>query len=444
MNFDLGPFPSDCSVEITSSFKQTLELRDSYGPKVDFFASAKGTIPLSQAHEGQHHLYGVCQLSVLKSMAEYAVAVGAKLPPLPSDAWTPSAIEAAQSWLDRATTVPFQWWDSPRHLSSSHAVEAPSPIPAPPVDENPFKVTALPPAQPEDAPPAPLAVPDGPECPVCGGSGSSDGSDVKNPIPCAACAGTGYKQAPTVAPARRGRVAKKKEGEPYAPTAPEPPKVVDGGFQATLDDVPENIAAAQVSQLERFSAVIDGLGTGLIADLHGTPAWEANKAKGQEFLREFLGMKPLPKTIQKTIADPIDPNYERALPVLESFAKLYAGKLRSNPTESGAEAGNGYNQFVRAVDASPAWHKELATAAAIRHYPDCMHDLVAFMQIEPAIKGDNNVAVFLGLMAHHSREVAAKVRKFAAERSLDILELMKGLDLTKCSEGDILGRLVAR
>lgn len=374
------------NVVVTRSFSYKHGL-PSYSA-VDGFFSLQMTVPLSAAEEAAAGMYELCRRQVLSEIIEYARAVGAPPPPVPAELL----------------------------LEPLAAPMPAAPAPAP-VEENPFKVSARAPEPARQGGAAPAAAPEPPATP------------------------------PVESPKRRGRPPKKDTGESYAPTADpaaEPlltePRVVDAPpFQATDDDLPDNIAAPpKLSQLDRVSAVIDRLVPSAARD---SAEWSAIKGKVQEWLREFLQMKPLPKGIQKTLADPIEPVYERALPVLEAFAEQYAGQLRSEPAKSGLEAGDGYNKLIRAIDKWPDPVKALALAAATKQYPDSMDDLIGFVELEPKLQGDANLMIFLGLLAHRTKELAAKVRQTAAAKGVGIYDLLKGLNLIQCSDGEILGRL---
>lgn len=326
-------------------------------------------------------------------------------------------------------------------------------------EQNPFKVTAEPPAEVPVPPNSHQAFIDkarelnmAKQSSSQGPGGTGIPAEV-SPSPLPEGGDTPAPEPPAEAPTKRGRGrAPAKEPDQAGPVAvPEPPKptnVVEmpaTGFQATDADLPAELLAKkqEIPQLERIFLVIDALAKGIPRD---DPRWGGTKQqpggvkdKVQQFMKAFLQVPRLPVP-QRSAGEPADETYERLIPVLESMANLYGGKLTAEPEKAGLESGAGYGKLVRHIDKWPADLKAAALDTAIAVYPDSPYDLIDFIELKPAVEGDHNLMVFLGLMKR-SRAIAAQVRMFANANTMEMADIMVGLNLATCTEGEILGRL---
>lgn len=403
----------DPNVEIIRSFSYKHGL-PSYSA-VDGFMSLKTTVPLSSAEEAAGQLHAACQRIVMAEIIAYSAAVGAPPP------------------------------------------KYPAPLPAP--EKSPFKVSPAP------TPSSGATVTPQPVGGDSTGTSSRPGAGNAAPVPPSALPVAGVTQAPppSEAPRRRGRA---KGGEmagagnaapdstgivtqpiPETPKGPQlvpPVESPKAPYVPTDEDVPSNIGVPErITQVERFNRIVDRL-TGCPRDTvpwkKGDPlsAWMANKQKCQQFMRAFSGMEQLPRDIQTSLSG--DPNaiYARVLPVLEAFASMYAGHLRADAATAGLGSGNGYNKLVRHVDKWRPDLNRLAIEVGVSVYPDNPIDLIEFVEDVP-IEGDANLLTFLHLV-RRSKEIAGRVRAYGGQ----MFDLMEGLDVESCPEGEILGRLVAR
>ncbi len=250
---------------------------------------------------------------------------------------------------------------------------------------------------------------------------------------------------PTRATRGRGKAKPETTAAPEPPTQSNVVEMPKSGYQATDDDVPFGTPKQQESftQLERINRVVDLLsGTPRPADTmdRGTP-WFAAKLKVQGFLRGFVnkeGLLPVPQN--KPEMEPV-PDYVGVIQVMEALAASKPKDILDNANMAGLQAGVGYNDLIRHAD-KKKWPMPLAMQAALSQYAYKPSDLIEFVELkgEPPIKGDENLATFLALVKR-SRALAGKVRTFCNESGVDMADLMVGLDLSACSEGDILGRI---
>lgn len=339
--------------------------------------------------------------------------------------------------------------------------------PPPAKEENPFTVTAAPkPA----SPPADCSKPEQTKAPVPPASntafaekaaelneraaeesssrGAGDGNPVSaSPTAPPAAGETQVAEPPPTEPARAARGRGKAKPEP-SPAPPAPSNIVEmpkSGYRATDDDVPfgPTTAPPAVSQLERINLVVDRLsGAPRPANTQDTETeWFKAKVKVQGFLKGFLNTSDrLPVPQNKLEMDP-EPKYMGAIPVLEALAASKPKDIQDNANMAGLQAGVGYNDLLRHIDKEWPDMKALALEAALSQYADKPSDLIGFVTLkgEPAVTGPN-LRTFLEIVKR-SKAVAGKIRTFCKENSVEMVDLMVGLDLAKCPEGEILGRI---
>jgi len=426
--------PLEPRIEVTRSFAMKVNLGNYQS--ADFFASAKHECALTEAEEISELVYGFVKGQVLKSAAEFR----SEYPKVFSDegamretidASTYAFREKARELNQRAQQNPFQVSAEPAP-EVVHAVQSSGAVP----------VTAESPSGSPAAAPPVVAEETGTSSQGAGGLASSPGGPP-SPPPVG-----GEAQAPPTdaAPKRRGRPPTKSSPEASGANGdtgtsnggavpPEGGQHVQSGeaVPAIIGDVLQE----QVTQAERMYRVVDVLAKG---EPRKSPPWDAARAKLQQFMLTFLPGQPRP-AIQTDLSTPPNDRYERALPLLESLASQYGPHILAEPQKTATMALDGYGKLVRHIDKWPDAVKGAAIQTAIACYPDCCYDLIEYLDMKPPVTGDGDLLVFLSVV-RRSREIATKVREFSASTKRPIVEILRGIDLAKCSEGDILGRLM--
>ena len=262
-------------------------------------------------------------------------------------------------------------------------------------------------------------------------------------------------------PRRRGRppATPKPEGAAaMEQLKKEVPPEAPNGFQATNDDLPDNIAAAPhaekpqapaepLSQVERLTAI-----KALLVREHGKylESWckKENIARaGKEpaitpsayahhllktFIKAFLKVNTLPT--------PPDVVFARHLPLFESFAKLYGGQLISKPQEEGAKAGESWAIFVRKIDEWPTGVKDLAKTVAAERYPDEVTSLLEFLDVAGISTPDAEMMAFFKLLRIGNQTLQA-AREAAKKRGCSLFELTSSLNLDLADEKQVLSAI---
>jgi hypothetical protein len=238
-------------------------------------------------------------------------------------------------------------------------------------------------------------------------------------------------------PKRRGR--QPKTPAPEGPAAmealkasvpPTPPPTQ--AFQATVDDLPENIAAVPhaglppeppLSQVERLKNIEN-----LLAKEHKRTTDVTGTAL-RSFIKAFLRVDRLPK--------PPDLAYEVHLPLFEQFAASYGGQMLTRPAEEGEKTRGSWEIFVRKIDAWPEGIKTLAKIVAVRHYPDEVTCLLEFLEIDGLTEPSAAMLVFLKLL-RISRNSLLAARDAAGKRKVALGAVVAGLDLDLADEKAVL------
>lgn len=253
---------------------------------------------------------------------------------------------------------------------------------------------------------------------------------------------------------RRGRPpGQQKAAESYAPPIEnKQPTPIDGKFKANDDDLPtvlggthtpepldppralaalkQTVEEKPKTQMERLDAVVARLST------EHKRAPGDTKDQVRQFVKSFLQRNDVPKP-------DVDSTYNEVLPILESLAAHYGGKLVSQPEGLGTECREGWKDLKDGVASLSSERKDLAIKAATRHYPDHPSDILEFLKCAE-MESDVDAIPFLQVFLI-SKDGLAKLRELSAASKQPIGAIVKGwgLDLAKATEGDVVKAIMA-
>lgn len=193
---------------------------------------------------------------------------------------------------------------------------------------------------------------------------------------------------------------------------------------------PQLVAPAKpvLGQWERVQAVIDTLSAS------GKRA-PSNVEEGvKSFCKGFLNKPKLER--------PPNAEYEPIIPILERIAETNPGLILADPQKAGLEAGVGWNKLIRHVE---KWREDLKTTAidlAVNRYPDNPFDLLDFLHNTAKLgQLDNQLLTFMRVMRTTNAAIAMTMQESSVDQKVSMADMMAGLDLEHCTEGDILARI---